>query len=83
MDGFHANDHVFSHADLVGRDQPVVAARASDTAFATCLAGYDNDADVDTLPIAAWYEAIRGLSNQARTYPERTNIHCSKYLLNL
>ncbi|MEO8365024.1 MAG: cupin-like domain-containing protein [Pseudoxanthomonas sp.] len=64
IDEFQASDHAFSHADLVGRDRPlvirglcgdwpvVVAARESDTAFAKHLARYDNGSDVDTLLMA-------------------------------
>ena len=72
IDEFDASDHVFSHADLVGRDRPlvirglcadwpvVVAARESDTAFAKRLASYDNGTDVDTLLIAPEEKGVIG-----------------------
>lgn len=52
IDEFHASDHAFSHAGLVGRDQPLVirglrgdwpvvaATRESDTVFAARLVDY-------------------------------------------
>ena len=72
IDEFHASDHAFSHADLVGRDRPLVirglcsdwpvvaAARESDTAFANRLAAYDNGADVDTLLMAPEEKGVIG-----------------------
>ena len=72
IDEFHASDHVFSQAHLVGRDRPLVirglcadwplvtAARQSDTAFARRLAGYDNGTDVDTLLMAPEEKGVIG-----------------------
>lgn len=72
IDEFLASDHAFSHADLVGRDRPlvirglcgdwpvVIAARESDTAFAKRLAGYDNGSDVDTLLMAPEEKGVIG-----------------------
>lgn len=72
IDEFHASDHAFSHADLVGRGRPLVirglcndwpvvlAARESDTAFAMRLAGYDNGASVDTLLMAPEEKGVIG-----------------------
>lgn len=72
IDEFHANDHAFSHADLGGRDRPLVIrglcgdwpvvldARESDTAFAKRLAGYDNGSDVDTLLMAPQEKGVIG-----------------------
>lgn len=72
IDEFHASDHAFCHADLVGRDRPLVvrglcgdwplvaAARESDTAFATRLASYDNGTAVDTLRMAPEEKGVIG-----------------------
>lgn len=72
IDEFLANDHAFSHADIMYRDRPLVirglcrdwpvvaAARESDTAFATRLAGYDNGAEVDTLLMAPAENGVIG-----------------------
>jgi hypothetical protein len=72
IDEFLASDHAFGHADIAHRDRPlvirglcsewpvVVAARESDTAFATRLAGYDNGADVDTLLMAPEEKGVIG-----------------------
>ncbi|MGH8026177.1 MAG: cupin-like domain-containing protein, partial [Pseudoxanthomonas sp.] len=72
IDEFQADGHAFSQADLADREFPLVirglcshwpvvaAARQSDTAFATRLAGYDNGTEVDTLLMAPEENGVIG-----------------------
>ncbi|MDR6840965.1 cupin-like domain-containing protein [Pseudoxanthomonas sacheonensis] len=76
IDEFHAGDHAFAQADLADRERPLVirglcrdwpivaAARESDTAFATRLAGYDNGTEVDTLLMAPEENGVIGYNAQ-------------------
>jgi hypothetical protein len=76
IDEFHAGDHALDQADLTNRERPLVirglcsgwpvvaAARESDTAFATRLAGYDNGTEVDTLLMAPEENGVIGYNAQ-------------------
>jgi hypothetical protein len=76
IDEFHADGHAFAQTDLADRGLPLVirglcrdwpavaAARESDTAFANCLAGYDNGVEVDTLLMAPEEDGIIGYNAQ-------------------
>ncbi len=76
IDEIHASDHVLVQAELTARERPlvirglchdwpvVVAARASDTAFARHLSQYDNGTEVDTLLMAPEEEGVIGYNRQ-------------------
>lgn len=76
IDEFQAGGHAFAQSDLADRELPLVirglcgdwpavaAARESDTAFATYLAGYDNGTEVDTLLMAPEEDGIIGYNPQ-------------------
>lgn len=72
IEEFHVGGHAFAQSDLADRERPLVirglcrdwpvvaAARESDTAFATHLAGYDNGTEVDTLLMAPEENGVIG-----------------------
>ena len=76
IDEFQAGDHALDQDDLANREKPLVirglcpnwpvvaAARESDTAFATRLAGYDNGTEVDTLLMAPEENGVIGYNPQ-------------------